>query len=215
MKLTDKEKLDMLQRLRGAGQRFLSDDEFSQQFERGRKMARDSVADGITMQFWLYGRNYDPDITGVDRWALMPILLADWPPEGMEKDDAMKALGVMYADKFPDFMLVNVVQLSEAWMVERKNTVPKEDMDLAPSKDSNRIEVAMVNAMSLDRRQSWWTAKIERAKDESFAGLKTLKEEIYNPAKPKDPRDLRAFLIEAIFTGYNLAREKKQNAKTR
>lgn len=214
MKLTDKEKMDMLQRLRGAGQQWLSDEDFSQQFERGRKMAREGVADGLMMQFWLYGRNYEPDKTGDDKWALMPVLLADWPPEGIEKGDAMKALGVMYAEKFPDFMLVNVVQMSEAWQVDRDKAQPEEDDHIAPSESPNKVEVVMVDAMSLDRRQSWWSAKIERAADEKVTGLKTLKEVIYNPAKPKDPRDMRAYLIEAIFTGYNLAREKKQNAKT-
>lgn len=198
--LNDKDKLAMLKGLQRAGQQYLTDEDYFRQFERGIEQVKDHVDEGLTMIFCLYGSNYNAEAEK-DREAVMPVAFADWPPEGMTKDQAMEALGVLFASQFPDHMLVNITHTSEAWMVERK----KDDPDgLAPSKDPNRIEAVIVTATSMDRRTSLYMAKMLRDSAGTFTGLEEMPDHCkrYDPEHPADPRESQDYLTDSIYRGY-------------
>lgn len=220
-KLSDDDKIGLIKGLQAAGQKWLPDKDYFEQFERGIKMVSEKDETELLMQFWLYGRNYDAKDTK-DEWAIMPIGIADWPPEGHTKQETMEALGVMYASQYPKHMLVNIVHTSEAWMARREKA---EDIDKGPmpSKDPNRIEVVIVTAVSMDRRLSQYAAEILRDKKGKFAGLKDTPEMNlrHDPEKPHDPRNMRDYLSEYIYGGYGKIRdldrkgkEEKPNGKT-
>lgn len=213
--LTDKQKMEMLRGLQAAGQKWLTDEEYFEHFERGIKMVSDKDESDLLMQFWLYGRDYDAD-KKEDEWAIMPIGIADWPPEGHTKQEAMEALGVMFAAQFPKHMLVNIVHTSEAWMSKRESKEEAEN-GVAPSEDPNKVEVVLVTAVSMDRRLSQYMAEIIRDKDGKFSKLKEVPDmtKRHDPEKPHDPRNFRDYLSEYIYHGYGTLREKEAAAKAK
>jgi hypothetical protein len=164
----DEAKKTVKRAMQRAGQKWLTDQKFNEQFQEAIDMARETAQndeDGTIMTFMLYGRRYDLDnFKGPEKetWALMPVFMADWPAgePGFDKNKLMKGLGAKFAEQFPGFMLVNVVQTSEAWMSERSVDDPQED--LAPSESPNRMEIVMVSATSMDNRSSIWSAEMVR-----------------------------------------------------
>jgi len=210
---TPEQKLAMYKGLIAAGQKYLTNEKFAELFEEGQKIIENETQEEISMFFMLYGRSYN---SGEEKWTVMPVMFADWPPpeeiDGHKfgKSGAMKAVGASFADKFPDYMLVCITHISEAWMVER----PKDSTDdMAPSEDPNRIEVAFVHALSMDRRTSWRSNKILRDEAGNRTGYEVLREDIFDPENPLTPdKTNQDYLSNAIFEGYMMVKQKKEAA---
>lgn len=178
-------------------QPFISDAKLQEIFEETNARIDDSVADGVLMQFWLYGHN----IT-TDEWALMPCIFGDWPPpEPMTKDEAMMSLGVKFAEQFPDFKLVAVSHMSESWMLQHK---PGERVT-TPSVSKDRVEAAIAHVMTIDKRISFSCRKIVRDEEGKYLHLEPLIEEIYDPEAPE--KGMEDYLSIAIIKGWFLASE--------
>lgn len=138
-----------------AGQKYIDDAKFEDMFNTAIKQAEESVADGLMMQFIMYGRNLK-----TDEWAMMPAIFGNWPPpEGISKEDACAGMGVKFYEEFPDYKLVAVMHLSESWLVQRK---PGEEHNVTPSEEPDRVEAVLVHGMTLDHRVSFNCRKIIR-----------------------------------------------------
>jgi hypothetical protein len=200
-------KAQILGALQQAGQRWLTDDEFNEQFDRAKEIAQDRDDDETLMSFWLYGISSDADDK---KKACMPVMFADWPGgDDMDKDKIMAGIGAKFAEQFPDYMLTTVVQTSEAWMVERPKDAPEEDRHLAPSQSPNRVEIIMVHALSMDQRQSFWHAKILKDEDGKFTGLEQILESRHVTGKDSEWDGMLNNLSRSIFRGNYLAKGAK------
>lgn len=196
--MTEEGRKKALQLAHVLAQPFISDMKLQEIFDETKKRIEDSIADGVMMQFWLYGHN----ITA-QKWAIMPCLLADWPPpEPMTKEEAMMGLGVKFAEQFPGFKLVAISHMSESWMVQR---APGEDMNVTPSIAKDRVEAAIAHVMTIDQRISFSCRKIVRDGEGKYLHLEPLIEEIYDPGKAD--RGMEDYLSMGIMKGWLLASE--------
>lgn len=190
----------ILRTMQAEGQKYLTDEEYFEQFDRGISQAKDRKNDELLMMFWLYGNNYDAQ-KKEERRAVMPVGIGDWPPKSRTKREVMQDLGALFAKRFPEHMLVNIVHIAEAVWQVRKPKDTDENM-ITPSEDPARVEAVFVTARSMDRRISTYMAGICRDKDGKFTGLKQLKMDRHNPAQPHNPLETSDYLSENIYEGY-------------
>lgn len=179
-------------------QPFISDAKLQEIFDETNERIDKSVADGVIMQFWLYGHNLT-----LGKWVLMPCIFGDWPPpEPMTKDEAMVSLGVKFAQEFPDFKLVAISHMSESWMVQRE---PGDNLNITPSVAKDRVEAVIAHVMTIDKRISFSCRKIVRDEEAKYLHLEPLIEEIYDPEAPE--KGMEDHLSTGIIKGWLLASE--------
>lgn len=180
----EKEKAAILAGAQRAGQKWLTDEEFNEQFERGKQSVKERGDEELAMEFWLYGVNNEAK-DEKDKKVIMPCLLAGWNPKDQEeKRMIMMGLGMTFYEKFPDHMLTTVVHTSEAWASKYEKGTDPNNPPVMPSKDPKRMEIVLVHAMSMDQRVSFYQAEILKDAKGKFTGLKDMAEDIYNPEKP-------------------------------
>lgn len=193
--------LDILRKLQGEpGQAMLPDSRLHEIFESDVAFAREHAKDGLHMMFTVHGRPRD----GKGDWVVIPMLMADWPPP-QGKAEGMRGLGVMFHEKFPNYMPMCVSQMSEAWMSQYEKGDPAYDAPdrPMPSKDPKRIECVLVSTISMDQRQDTSMEEILRTPAGIFMGTKPFLENRYDPAKPvQDPRTETNYLILDFYMGY-------------
>lgn len=204
-----------------AGQKWLPNDVFKKHFEMGKEIANDRGDDEISMQFWVYGSPMSGYKESEE--SLSPIMFADWSPESQkQKQQLMMGLGMKIADEWgEDVMLTTIVHVSEAWAVQRNKG--DDVRSIVPSEQDDRIEIALVHAMSMDQRISFWQGKILKDSEGSFTGYEDILSEEHNPENPKtfsDKESYRDYLSEWILLGYSIAKQQKgkeeaQNGKTK
>lgn len=199
----------LLKGLQKIGQKYLADDEFNTIFENGQRILEEEGEAGVTMFFMLHG--YNPE---TEKRCVMPVMFADWPPpeeiDGVEfgKRGALFGIGATFTDKFPGYMLVAIMHVSEAWMVQRDKDSPEEDKHVAPSKSPDKIEIGFVHAVSLDRRVSYRYNKLIRDEAGKFVRWEKFNESIHDPKNPSKPGEADDMLTNYIFEGYMRAKAK-------
>lgn len=194
-----------------AGQKWLPDAKFKEQFETGKKHALEEMNDDgeVGMYFCLYGVPGDNSPKGTEDVAVLAVM-ADWQPESdKEKFNTMQVLGKKFYEDNPNHMLTTVVQIAEAWMVQRNKEQPEEDNHIAPSQSPNKKEIVFVEATSLDQRHSMYSAEIIRDKNGDFKELQEYLVDEYDPNDPK-PQDIENMLAAGIFMGNARAKFPKE-----
>lgn len=198
---------------RTLGQKFLSDAELAEQFQSALETAKQNMErDGyVTMVFLAHLRHRE-----TDEWILIPIMFADWPPPDGKKYEVMFGLGAKLAQENPDYMLMNVVQIAEAWMAQYH----EEDVDPnspymrkgipTPSEKDDRVECVIVDACSMDQRKSSAFLPFDRDADDNFKDWREDQQlNLYKPGQPYDPEGPRNWLMMQMYMG-NLAATKKR-----
>lgn len=201
----------ILNAVQRVAQRWLPDDDFTEQFEAGKKMARERGDDELSMCFIINFSTTKEEVPEEDRKKSALVVLPDWNPKNdEEKQKMMMGLGAKMADEHPDHMLVSVVHVSEAWMVQKPKDTDITKLKVMPRDDPDRIEVVLVHAMSIDQRQSFWQGKIIKNEDGTLKEIEDLMEDVHDPSKPKllsDPGAMRGYLPTAILAGYFMAKD--------
>ncbi len=200
----------------GTAQDWLTDDEYFEQLEKREEIAKGEIQSGGNAQhvFTLIGRHRK-----TKQFGIMPCLMADWPPEGMSKYEAMQGLGIMFAEKMPDFMLVAVAHVSEGWLAQYPTDIGMKAPYLpegvpTPSQRKDRVEVLMVTLTSIDQRMSYSHTEILRDDDGKFAGWGREWAHLYDRDEPiNDPKQQADYLALNIFMGYFAAGVPVQGGK--
>lgn len=181
-----------------AGPKMVPHDKLNEIFEHDKKAAGEELIDSgsVMMSFTIHGKHRE-----TDEWSLTMVVMADWPPEGLTKQDVMRALGIGYHEEQPDYMPLVISQVSEAWMA--KHDAKDKDKDMpAPSEDPNRIEGLLVSTTTMDQRQNFNMREILRDEKGKVTGLKDQMETRYDPEDPVDLKSLQNYLVRDFFMGY-------------
>jgi len=126
----------------------------------------------VPVTFICYLRHRDSDAKEEEQWLELVYVFEDWPPD--DKHTFMVKLGEKITRQNPRYMLVMVVQLSEAWTAMYKpDKVANGGRHMAagvppPSKRSDRLEVLLVDACTVDQRQSSYSVAIIRTSSGKF-----------------------------------------------
>lgn len=212
---------EVLLALHEAAQRFVTDKEMQEFFDDAKKHAMAIMEeDGAVMVTFLahMRRREDADKTK-EKWIVAPIVLADWPPDN--KYEVIEGLGRKLAKDFEDYILVCVVQISEAWMAGYASedidpTLPNVPKNVPmPSQRDDKMEVLHIDAVTIDRRISSSNIPMIRKANGEFA---TWGRHMDNPYDPKDiDGDIEQtnFLIMQMFKGSLGVASERQDAKAR
>lgn len=204
--------LKMLQQV--WAQKYLSDEGFTKHFLDAKDFAKKTFEEKSEVTMMFIAHLYHPD---TDEWTMAPIMFADWPPPGGRKYDAMFGLGAEIADRFPDHMMMAVVQVSEAWMVQ----YPKDTTDMRdgpylpegtpmPSEHPDRIEALIIDGCTMDQRKSFCSIQIKRDENEKFTGWGEETQKLYDPEKSEPLEGMTNFLTMQMFRGNLGAKAQKR-----
>lgn len=191
----------------GPAQKWLPDKMYFAQYDSAVEWAKECIEDdgSVPHTFYLHGKEKNGD-----KWTLMPVMLADWPPPDGKKYEAMQGLGVMFTEKLPDYLLYNVVHVSESWIA---NYAP-EDRDPdgdprylrkgipTPEQRDDRIECLTVSATSKDLRITYENIEMIRDEDGKFKGWGRIFGKRYDPSSEADPREGADHLAMEVIRGY-------------
>ncbi len=205
-------KNEVINLMRTMAQVFISDEQYFENLEDADRLVKEQMEeDGeVQMAFLLHGRKRDPAPDDKDIFSVTIAVMADWPEDIADrKEEVMMGLGAEWVDKNPDQMLVQIVQVGEAWVSMSKTK--DEARTTVPSKDPNRIECITVSTASIDQRTSQILYEIIRNEDGSYKELKTKMKVLYDPNDTKNSSV--SYLILGIYKGYFLASDKAEAKK--
>lgn len=198
----------MRQMQRGPAQEWLPDKLYFEQYQTALDWAKGCIQkDGSVPHTWyLWGREKNGD-----KWAMMPIILADWPPpKGRSKYEAMQGLGAMFVDKLPDHYLYNVIHISESWIANYAEEDNDPDGDPRylrkgvppPSERKDKIECLTVSATTKEMRITYENIEMIRDTDGNFEKWGRTIGIRYDPKQEIDPQRNADHLAIEVIKGY-------------
>lgn len=125
------------------------------------------------------------------------VMLGDMPSSGQDRHGLFYALGRKAVQIQPEHYPAAIVFHGECWV---KSYVDESDNNLPPSQDlANRKEIAIVNLLTIDKRDAMIAHEIVRDVDQQI----DLSPEAFMSCRPGDAgaNKLKPFMLEAFFEG--------------
>jgi hypothetical protein len=201
-----------------AGQEFISDADFLDIYQRTKRFAmKHERQKGFVQQMFVAHLRHRTD---KGDWTEVPFLLADGMPEDVnEKHNLMLGMGATVVDKFPDYMMMAVAHIGEGWAAEYTPSLIDDRLSRSlpaglqyPSKRQDRVEMLVIDVITMDQRHHSTMIEIQRKPDESFKGWGKEIEKLYDPESDEDVRDRVDFNTIVMFQGYFMASKQRRES---